>query len=75
MSITKNEFMALLKELFEVPSSSEGSLDLSDYIKDSIDVGELLSALKIRHQTVLELNDFRKVRTVDEVWTLIEAQA
>jgi acyl carrier protein len=74
MSITKNEFIALLEELFEMPTSSTG-LDLSDYIKDSIDVGELLSALKMRYQTVLEPNDFRKVRTIDEVWALIEAQA
>lgn len=74
MSITRNEFIGLLEELFEVPADSEGSLDLSDYIKDSIDVGELLSALKIRYKTVLEPNDFRKVRTIDEVWALIEAQ-
>ncbi len=73
MSITKNEFIALLGELFELPAASDGNLDLSDYIKDSIDVGELLSALKIRHQIVLEPNDFRKVRTIDEVWVLIEA--
>lgn len=75
MSITRSEFIALLEELFEVPASSDGSLDLSDFIKDSIDVGELLSALKIRHETILQPNDFRKVRTIDEVWTLIEAQA
>lgn len=73
MSITKNEFIALLEELFEVPGSSAGGTDLSDYIKDSIDVGELLSALKIRHQIVLAPNDFRKMRTIDEVWVLIEA--
>jgi acyl carrier protein len=72
MNITKKEFIALLEELFEVPASSAGGTDLSDYIKDSIDVGELLSALKIRHQIVLEPNAFRKVRTIDEVWALIE---
>ncbi len=74
MSITRNEFIALLEELFEVPASSDGSLELSEYIRDSIDVGELLSALKIRHQIILEPNDFRRVRTIDEVWGLIEAQ-
>jgi acyl carrier protein len=73
MGITKNVFMALLEELFEVPPGSDGNLDLSDYIKDSIDVGELLSALKIRHQVILEPSYFRKVRTIDEVWALIEA--
>ncbi len=73
MSITKNEFIALLRELFELPDSSDGNLDLSDYIKDSIDVGELLSALKIRYQIVLDPNDFRKIRTIDEVWALVEA--
>ena len=75
MSIKKNEFTRLLEELFDVPVGSDGSLDLSDYIKDSIDVGELLSALKIRYQIVLDPNDFRKVRTMDEAWELLEAKA
>ena len=71
---TRNEFIALLEELFEVPTSSPGNLDLSDYIKDSIDVGELLSALKLRHQIVLNPNDFRQARTLDEVWALVDSQ-
>jgi len=75
MKITKDQFVALLGELFEVPVNSDDTTDLADYIKDSIDVGELLSALKVRYQTTLETTDFHKVHTIGEVWALIEAQA
>ncbi len=74
MDITRDQFGALLEELFEVPQDSPDSLDLADYIKDSIDVGELLSALKLRYATILAPNDFRKVHTIGEVWSLIAAQ-
>lgn len=73
VSITKKELMALLEDLFEVPAGSAGSLYLSDYIKDSIDVGELLAALKIRYQIFLDPTDFRKIISVDDLWALIKA--
>ncbi len=64
----------MLQELFEIPAGSSDSLNLADYIKDSIDVGELLAALKIRYSVTLEPNDFRKVHLLGEVWELIEGK-
>jgi acyl carrier protein len=74
MKITKNDFLELLKELFDIPTNSEDSLDLIDYIKDSIDVGELLSILKIRYNIDIEPNELRSKTKLGDVWLLIQSK-
>lgn len=75
MKISKKDFINLLIELFEVPSAPEDSLDLSQYIKDSIDVGELLSVLKIRYQIDIDPNDIQAVTKLGDVWDIVKAKS
>lgn len=50
-SLGEEEFKAILREIFTIPLSCEieNETDLSEYIKDSIDLGEVLAVVRDRY--------------------------
>jgi len=61
--ITETEFAAVFSELFEVNEPLNAQTDLSKYVKDSIDLGELIAVLKERHGVEPQDMQLFKTRT------------
>lgn len=71
--VTEAELASLLRELFEIDSQLSGDTDLTTYINDSIDLGELLAALYERYNIRINPNSFRNVFTLDQALAVINA--
>ena len=68
----KKELLTLLNDMFDVPLDSDDETDLTQYIQDSIDVGELIAELKHQHPTTLKLADFKNIKTLNQLLKLIQ---
>jgi acyl carrier protein len=50
--ITESQLVDVVSELFLVDETLSAASDLSKYVKDSIDLGELIAVIKERHGVV-----------------------
>lgn len=62
----------ILYDLFEIPKNFNKKADLTIFIRDSIDVGELVAEFNNQTGVQLEVSDFRNITTLEGVLTLIE---
>jgi acyl carrier protein len=69
--ITEHELRDLLVETFEIHDELSLGSDLSVYIKDSIDLGEMLAVLKDRFGIILEPSQFTSAYTLGEVLAVV----
>lgn len=68
------EIIYLLNELFGIPKEIEGDLDLRDFIKDSIDVGEFVAEIRQRHHLDIEVSDFKGITHLEQVVNLLKSK-
>lgn len=69
--LTQDQLISLLTETFEIQDSLNSDTDLSNYIKDSIDLGELLAVLKERYGVVVDPGKFINVYKLSEALSTI----
>jgi acyl carrier protein len=70
-TMTKDQFIEVLKELFSIQEVLTAESDLSLYIKDSIDLGELVAVLKEEHGvTPQDLSLFKIHSRLEDVWRI-----
>lgn len=70
----EEEFKTILREVFTIPLSFEidNETDLSEYIKDSIDLGEVLAVVKDRYDVApLRTDQFALYSRFADVLALI----
>ena len=72
--MNRTEILLLLNELFDVPVDTEKDLDLRDFIKDSIDVGEFVAELRQRYGLNVEVSDFKGVVHLQQVVDLLKSK-
>ena len=72
--MNRTEILLLLNELFDVPVDTEKDLDLRDFIKDSIDVGEFVAELRQRYGLNVEVSDFKAVVHLQQVVDLLKSK-
>ena len=72
--MNRTEIILLLNELFDVPVDTEKDLDLRDFIKDSIDVGEFVAELRQRYGLNVEVSDFKGVVHLQQVVDLLKSK-
>jgi acyl carrier protein len=66
--ITQSELVEVLQYVFETTQPMEETTDLSLYIKDSIDLGEVVAVVKNRYSIEPENKDlFRKYTSLKDV--------
>ncbi len=70
--MTQDNLVEILNYIFEIQEDLNESSDLSIYIKDSIDLGELLAVVKNKY-TIEPKNKelFRKYKTLGDVLKVI----
>lgn len=61
--MTLSELLTVLHDLFDTPTSFDADAQLTDYIKDSIDAGELVAVLRDKTGKDLQLEAYK------EAWT------
>ncbi len=71
--MNESDLLYTLRELFDVPPDIKPATDLREYIKDSIDVGELVATLNESYQLDLKLIDFKEVYTYADLKALLVA--
>jgi len=68
------EILALLHQLFDVPTEIEGDLDLREFIKDSIDVGEFVAEARQQHNLEIEISDFKGITHLQQLVALLKSK-
>ena len=63
--------LKILNDNFGVPLDSEGSMDLRQYLSDSIDAGELVVIINQKFGLELELASLRDIHTIKQLLNLI----
>ena len=71
--ITEEQFVDILHDTFEMSEKLHSDSELTFYIKDSIDLGELLAALYERYAIRINPNMFRNVYTVGQALLVINS--
>ena len=70
-TLTREGFISILEELFAVEEPLTGDTDLSRYIRDSIDLGELIAVVKERHGVEpADLQAFKTLTALDDVFAI-----
>ena len=70
--IVLEELIKTLRYVFEIEGDLSESSDLSEYIKDSIDLGELLAVIKNKYAIEVKNKElFRKYKNLDDVLKVI----
>lgn len=70
--ITQTDLVKVLEYIFDIQENLNDSSDLSLYIKDSIDLGELLAVIKNKHGVEPKNRElFRKYKTLGDILKII----
>lgn len=70
--MTQDNLVEILNYIFDIQENLNESSDLSVYIKDSIDLGELLAVVKNKHTLEPKNKElFRKYKTLGDVLKVI----
>ena len=71
--LTEEELVSLIREVFETKDHLRLDSDLTHYISDSIDLGEMLAALYEKYQVRLNPTLFKKVYTLADALSVINS--
>ena len=72
MVMKRSDILQILTQEVGIPKNSEEDLDLTDFIEDSIDLGEILAVIQDKSGQKISLAEFRHKRTLGEFISVLE---